>query len=89
MEIKCSICEKDCATISELATHIKSHRIAQKRYFEKYYPRRDLFNQKIIDFKSLEQYFLSDFIDKTSLKSWLKHIGPEKSKVYLARKIQK
>ena len=89
MEIKCKFCAKKFNGVIDLSKHIKEHRISQKKYFEQFYPRHDLSNKKKIDFKSVEQYFLSDFTDKTSMKSWLASIGKEKALEYLSGKIKK
>ena len=89
MEIKCEFCTQKFNGVLDLSKHIKKHRISQKKYFEKFYPRYDLSNNKRINFKSVEQYFLSDFVDKTSMKSWLGKIGKEKALEYLSGKIKK
>lgn len=89
MKIYCEFCKKEFAGVLDLSKHIKEHKISQKKYFEEFYPRHDLSNKKKILFKSIEQYFLSDFIDKTSMKSWLKSIGKEKALDYLSAKIKK
>lgn len=89
MEIKCEFCAKKFSGVIDLSKHIKEHKVSQKKYFEQFYPRHDLSNKKKIDFKSVEQYFLSDFVDKTSMKSWLANIGKEKAIEYLSGKIKK
>lgn len=89
MDIKCEFCKKSFSGVLSLSKHIKEHKISQKKYFEQYYPRHDLSNKKKIAFKSIEQYFLSDFVDKTSMKSWLSSIGKEKSLIYISGKIKK
>lgn len=89
MEIHCEVCQAKFDGVSSLATHLKKHRIAQKRYFEQYFPRFDLGNHKKIFFKSLEQYFISDFSDKTSMKMWLAKVGGEKALQYLSSKMKR
>lgn len=89
MDIVCEFCSKKLDGVLALAAHIKLHRISQKKYFEKYYPRHDLLNKKKINFKSVEQYFLSDFVDKTSMKAWLTKVGKEKASLYISKKIKK
>jgi hypothetical protein len=89
MGLNCDICKKEFKTVRSLSDHLKSHRVAAKTYFEKYYPRVDLLDGTKIKFKSLEQYFLTDFKDKTSLKKWLRQIGKEKASIYCSHKIKK
>jgi len=89
MNILCKICSKEFSGVLSLAQHIKQHRISQKKYFEEHFPRKDLNTKEKIHFKSLEQYFLSDFADKTSMKSWLALAGPETAHSYIANKIKK
>ena len=89
MEIKCNFCAKKFSGVIELSKHLKEHKISQKKYFEQFYPRHDLLNKNKIHFKSVEQYFLSDFEDKISMKSWLNKIGHEKALDYISGKIKK
>ncbi len=87
-ELTCEICKNTFTSVKDLAAHIKKHRISQKRYFEQYFPRKDLFSSEKIQFKSLEQYFLSDFCDKIHLRSWLKSVDSEKAAQYLLKKLK-
>lgn len=87
-ELTCEICKSPFTSVKDLAPHLKKHRISQKRYFEEHFPRRDLFSGEKILFKSLEQYFLSDFCDKIHLRSWLKSVEAEKASEYLIKKLK-
>jgi hypothetical protein len=89
MELFCAKCNERFSGVTDLSKHISTHRISQKRYFEEHFPRKDLSNGSIISFKSLEQYFLSDFVDKTSMKKWLADSGKEKAANYIAAKLKK
>lgn len=89
MDVKCEICNKPFSGVTALAAHLKTHRIAAKRYFEEHFPRHDLSNGKKILFKSLEQYFLSDFVDKTSMKAWLAKGGEAQATKYIVAKLKR
>ena len=48
-------------------------------YYQKHFPRHDLYDKKIIKFKNLEQYFSTDFNTRTNLRLWLKSISKEEA----------
>ena len=84
----CKICNKDCVDWTTLTTHIKSHKVTQKKYFEGYWPKNDMYSATSIPFKSLEQYVLADFADKRNLKTWLNKIGTKQASLYLSEKLK-
>ncbi len=51
-------------------------------YYQKHFPRYDLYDKKIIRFKNKDQYFRDDFNTITNLKKWLKDKPLEESKAY-------
>ena len=67
----CQACGQHFSDANALHYHIKEHKLNQEKYYLKYYPRRDLFTQQPMHFKSRESYFSNDFITRTNLKKWL------------------
>lgn len=90
----CQACEKAFENDKSLHRHLKAHNLRMAEYYQKYHPRHDLYNGKLIKFKNKEQYFSTDFNSRTSLRMWLKEAPEEDSKKYCinllkARKIAK
>jgi hypothetical protein len=81
-EVICKACEKEFKTDRQLHAHIKVHDLRVVGYYQKYYPRHDLHDGKIIKFKTKEQYFSTDFNSRTTLRLWLKNGDIESSKQY-------
>ena len=80
--IICKACGKEFETERQLHAHIKVHNLRVVEYYQKYYPRHDLYDNKIIKYKNKEQYFSTDFNSKTNLKMWLKNSKDEDAKSY-------
>jgi hypothetical protein len=51
-------------------------------YYQKYFPRYDLYDKKIIKFKSKQFYFESNFNGRLNLKKWLKEQPEETAREY-------
>lgn len=85
--LKCRICPKQVADHIDMITHIKYHKIGAKSYFSQYFPKKDLLTGEPIQYKSFEQYYVCDFIDKRNLKLWLKEIPREEACKYLKDKL--
>ena len=71
-EVICKECGKTFKTERQLHSHIKVHKLRVVGYYQKHYPRYDLYDQKIIKYKTKEQYFSTDFNSRTNLRLWLK-----------------
>ena len=71
VDFTCQGCGEAFSSADALHYHIKSHKLNQEKYYLKYYPRKDLFTQQPLHFKSRESYFANDFINRTNLKKWL------------------
>lgn len=89
------ICGFDGSThesLDALHDYLKRWRLARAKYYQTYYPRYDLGSGEPIVFKDIEQYFEQDFLNKNTLKKWLKE-NPEKgyewSKQWLALRKKK
>ena len=81
-KVICKACGKEFKTERQLHAHIKVHNLRVVEYYQKYYPRYDLHDNKIIKYKNKEQYFSTDFNSKTNLKMWLKNSKDEDAKSY-------
>lgn len=66
------MCEKEFENDRSFHAHLKAHDLRMVAYYQTYYPRHDLYDQKIIKFKNKNQYFSADFNTRTNLKLWLK-----------------
>lgn len=83
----------DFSSIEELLSYLKRFKIKQKDYFEENFPRKDLLTGEKIEYKNIENYFSSDFVNKNTLKKYIKQNpqgGKEWSINYLKnRKLEK
>jgi hypothetical protein len=60
-----------CGEIANSRHFYSKHKIKERDYYIKYYGKKDLFTEDLIQFKNIEQYFLTDFNDKRSLKKYI------------------
>ncbi len=79
---KCAACEKEFENDRKLHAHLKAHKIRMVEYYQTYFPRHDLHDGNIIKFKNKNQYFTSDFNNKTNLRLWLKSQPINKAQEY-------
>ena len=79
---KCAACEKEFENDRKLHAHLKAHKIRMVEYYQTYFPRHDLHDGNIIKFKNKNQYFTSDFNNKTNLRLWLKSRPINKAQEY-------
>jgi ERCC4-type nuclease len=80
--VKCAVCGKEFETDRQLHAHLKAHKLRMVEYYQKYFPRYDKYDNKIIKFKNKEQYFESDFNSRTNLRMWLKNSTNQEVKDY-------
>ena len=78
----CKSCDKGFLTERQLHAHIKIHNLRLVEYYQLHYPKYDLFDGKLIKFKTKEQYLHTDFNSRENLKLWLKAQTIEESKKY-------
>ena len=52
MDFKCKECDKKFSSERSLHSHIKAHDLRVVSYYQKFYPRHDLYDGSIIKFKS-------------------------------------
>lgn len=85
--LKCKICAAQFNSQAQILSHIKSHQLNAQKYFEQYFNKRDMHTDAPIKFKSFEQYFLTDFIDKRNMKLWLQSADKDVACEYLTNKL--
>ena len=54
--VKCSACQEEFETDRQLHAHLKKHSLRMVEYYQKYFPRHDLYDKKIIKFIYYEGY---------------------------------
>lgn len=60
----------------------KFHQIKMAEYFQKFWPRFDKLTKEEIPFKNKDQYFDTDFVNKTNLSKYIKTVDREEVKKY-------
>ena len=87
MNFKCKACSKEFSAERQLHGHFKAHGLRVASYYQEYYPRYDLFDSKIIKFKSKGYYFSNDFNTRTNQRKWLDKQPLEVARAYLEKLI--
>ena len=82
MSVICKVDGKEFKDDKALHMALKGYGLNKVKYYQKYFERRDLLTNELINFKTKEQYFNSDFNDKNNMKKWLKTQTPEKAQEY-------
>lgn len=82
MSVICKVDGKEFKDDKALHMALKGYGLNKVKYYQKYFERRDLLTNELINFKTKEQYFNSDFNDKNNMKKWLKAQTPEKAQEY-------
>lgn len=68
----CKICAKKFLDDKSFNKHLyPAHKITAVEFYQKYWPRFDLFDNSIIKFKNKTQYMSQQFNGKKTLKQWL------------------
>ena len=80
--IVCKVCGKEFESDSALHKHLRVLKMRMAEYYQKYFPRYDLYDDKIIKFKSKQFYFESSFNGRLNLKRWMKEQPDEVAREY-------
>ena len=72
MSVICKIDGKEFKDEKSLHLALKGYGLNKVKYYQKYFERRDLLTNELINFKTKEQYLNNDFNDKNNMKKWLK-----------------
>jgi len=89
MSVICKVDGKEFKDEKSLHLALRGYGLNKEKYYHQYYPRKDLLTGEVINFKSKEQYFNSDFNDKNNMKKWLKEQPIEISQEYCKRLLAK
>jgi hypothetical protein len=76
----CKICNRE---VKENSHYWKNHKMKEKDYYVKFFPRFDLFDNSPILFKNKDQYLNADFNSKDNLNKWLKISDKDTIKKYI------
>lgn len=69
--MNCKLCEKEFGFAGSLHSHLKKvHNTTQAEYYNFFFPRHDKFTGEKIKFKTLLEYFDTDFNSRESLVEW-------------------
>jgi len=82
MPVICKVDGKEFKDDKALHMALKGYGLNKVKYYQKYFERRDLLTNELINFKTKEQYLNSDFNDKNNMKKWLKAQTPQKAQEY-------
>jgi ERCC4-type nuclease len=85
----CKECGKSFSSERSLHSHFKVHGLRVVSYYQKHFPRYDLYDGKIIKFKTKGDYFSREFNTRTNQRKWLESQKPEESREYLRGIIKK
>jgi hypothetical protein len=86
--LRCKICGSQYNSQQQILSHIKSHQQTAEKYFPLNFNKKDLHTGELIKYKSFEQYFLVDFIDKRNMKQWLQSVDKRVACDYLKSKLE-
>lgn len=79
---KCKICEMETDGFPFLHRHLKKdHGLVPKEYYPLFFDRRDKFDNELILFKDIKQYFSTDFNSKYNFLKWIS-LNNEETKSY-------
>ena len=88
MDFKCKECDKKFSSERSLHSHIKAHDLRVVSYYQKFYPRHDLYDGSIIKFKSKKQYFERDFNSRTTQRKWIESQSKDDARKYLKKLLE-
>jgi len=89
MSVICKVDGKEFPSEKALHMSLKGYGLNKVKYYQKYFERRDLLTNELINFKTKEQYLNSDFNDKNNMKKWLKQQPIEKAQEYCKQLLSK
>lgn len=89
MSVICKVDGKEFKDEKSLHLALKGYGLNKVKYYQKYYERRDLLTNELINFKTKEQYLNSDFNDKNNMKKWLKNQPIQQTQDYCKKLIIK
>ena len=88
METVCKVCGKDFSSLKSLHGHLKAHKLVLMEYYPIYFPRKNLLTGDQIPFKNYEQYFSTEFSNRSQMEKWLGLQPQEISEKYCIDKLK-
>jgi len=82
MSVICKVDGKEFKDEKSLHLALRGYGLNKEKYYHTYYPKKDLLTGEVLNFKSKEQYFNSDFNDKNNMKKWLKNQTIQEAQEY-------
>tara|TARA_B100000287_G_scaffold434951_1_gene501107 strand:+ start:4853 stop:5782 length:930 start_codon:yes stop_codon:yes gene_type:complete len=79
------VCKVDGAkfdTEKELHRYLRKFKMRMAEYYQKYYPRRDLFTGELIKFKNKNHYFSNHFNSRVNMRKWLESAPEEEAREF-------
>ena len=89
MSFFCKECGKEFETERRMHSHLKAHGLRMASYYQKHFPRYDMYDGEMIKFKDKRHYFDSDFNSRVNQRKWLEQQPLETSRSYLKNIIAK
>lgn len=65
------------------------HHVSIKNYYEKYFPKKDLYSGEKLLFKNLDNYVFNDFTDKVNLRKYLESLSGSDKQNYCKNLLSK
>ena len=72
MDFKCLADNSAHTTQTDLHAHLRSLKMKQSEYYERFHPKHDMLTGEVIPFKDIKTYFKVDFLNKNNLNKWAK-----------------
>jgi hypothetical protein len=66
----CKKCGATFPTERSLHAHFKAHGMTVADYYCEFYPRKDLLTRQALQFKNKEEYFSTDFANRSNMLEW-------------------
>ena len=79
----CKECNVQFDNELALHKHLRSHKMPIAYYFQKHFPRYDLYDGSLIKFKSKDYYFNTNFNNRNNFSKWLSKASKEDCKKYI------
>ena len=83
MSYKCKECGAEFETEKALHAHLKAHKMYVADYYVKHYPRFNKLNGNPLPFKTKDEYFENDFINRSQLIKWCGSAPSQEVKEYI------
>lgn len=84
--MECKVCRKAFDTRNKFHRHLKKCcDKSQKQYYETFYPKFDLWDHSVIEYKDFHQYFSAQFNSKENTINWYKQMAGSEEAQQVAR----